>query len=401
MKRILPILLGVLAFSATPLLAQEPAKPMGKIQGHVINPVGTPQSSGTVSLTVGGGPNDEKATFPVNQQGEFGGDAPVGTYVLIFRQLDTPKDKQVDRIENVKIIAGQTTQQEVDMSRPEFIKTLPPEQQKQLEELKQKNSQALKSNSVIKQLNADLAKVQQDIKDADAAPAAAQQQLGATPDKAALAAKIAEIKQAKYSEVEQIMSKDTAAKQDASILYTRLGQAQVGLKKFPDAETALKKAIEVESASKKPNPEWLALAQTTLGEAYARQNKIPEAQAAYDDAAKTNPAQAAFYYKNEAIVFFQQNSTDAQVAAADKAIALAPSDPNYAIVYYIKGNGLVGKTSEDPTSHKLVAPPGCMESYQKYVELAPTGQFTAEVKGILQSFNQAVPGTYKAEKKKK
>jgi tetratricopeptide (TPR) repeat protein len=197
------------------------------------------------------------------------------------------------------------------------------------------------------------------------------------------------------------MNKDATMKPDASILWTRLGQAQVGLKKYADAEVSLKKAIEVESASKKPNPAWLALTNAALGESYARQGKVPEAQAAYDAAAKADPTQAATNYKNESIVFFQAQNPDAQVAAADKAIAVAPDDPKLSIVYYIKGNGLVGKTAEDPATHKLVPPPGCMEAYQKYVQLDPNGQFAGEVKQIMASFNQTVPGSYKAEKTKK
>ena len=403
MKRTLSLWIGVLALAASPVLAAAQAAPAapttGKIHGHVIGPEGNPRTNGTVSLSTG--PGDDKAMFQVDAQGAYAGEAPAGTYTVLYRDPATPKDKRVDQIDGVKIIAGQDTLQDLDMTRAEFIKTLTAEQQKQLEELKKKNSEALKSNQVVRQLNADLNKAQQELHEGDTASSAAAQQLGASASKADLAAKTAEIKQQSYSDVEQIMLKDTAAKPDASILWTRLGQAQLGLKKYDDAQVSLKKAIEVESASKKPNPQWLALSQAALGESYARQGKVAEAQAAYDDAAKSDPTQAAQNYKNESIVFFQAQNADAQVAAADKAIAIAPDDPKMAIVYYIKGNGLVGKTAEDPATHKLVPPPGCMEAYQKYVQLDPNGQFAAEVKQIMASFNQTIPGTYKAEKKKK
>jgi hypothetical protein len=48
----------------------------------------------------------------------------------------------------------------------------------------------------------------------------------------------------------------------------------------------------------------------------------------------------------------------------------------------------------------LVAPPGCLEAYQKYLELAPDGPYAADVKGILAGFSQTVDTTYKASKKK-
>ena len=69
----------------------------GKIHGHVINPTGAPQTSGTVNLSTDGG-RTTKFTFEVDAQGTYAGEAPAGTYTLIFRQKDTPPDKMVDSI---------------------------------------------------------------------------------------------------------------------------------------------------------------------------------------------------------------------------------------------------------------------------------------------------------------
>jgi hypothetical protein len=98
------------------------------------------------------------------------------------------------------------------------------------------------------------------------------------------------------------------------------------------------------------------------------------------------------------VIFFQTNQPDAQAAAADKAIA---ADPTMPIPYYLKGNALVQKTTMDDKTKKLVAPPGCLEAYQKYLDLAPTGPYATEVKGILAGFNQTIDTTYKAAKPKK
>jgi tetratricopeptide (TPR) repeat protein len=135
------------------------------------------------------------------------------------------------------------------------------------------------------------------------------------------------------------------------------------------------------------------LANSGLGEIYARTGKIPEANAAYDAAGKANPSQAGFYLKNEAVIFFQMNNGDAQVAAADEAIAADPTQP---ILYYLKGQGLIQKATLDPKSQKIVAPAGCLEAYQKYLQLAPDGPYAAEVKGILAGFDQKIDTTYKA-----
>jgi tetratricopeptide (TPR) repeat protein len=395
MKRILSLCFGLVALVAVPVMAQAPAAP-GKIHGHVINPTGAPQGNGNVTAILQGraasGPGltaqtKNEGVLEVNAQGEYTGDLPPGTYDLVYRQPETPQDKQVDKIENVKIVSGQTTEQDIDMSREAYVKALPPDQQKQLEEMRKHNSEALKANEVIKHLNADLKTVSDDIHDADGAKDPA-------------------TKTAKFTEAEQLMLKDTAAKADASILWARLCQAEVGLKKFDDAVTSCKKAIDLETNSKKPNPEVQGLAQSVLGEAYARAGKVEDANAAFDAAAKANPAGAASYLKNQAVIFFQQNNATAQIAAADKAIAADPNpnDPNLAILYYLKGQGLVGSATmgpdpKNPKQQIIILPPGCAEAYQKYLELAPNGPYAADAQGILQQAGQKVSSSYKAGKK--
>jgi tetratricopeptide (TPR) repeat protein len=175
----------------------------------------------------------------------------------------------------------------------------------------------------------------------------------------------------------------------------RLAQAQLGLKKYDEAEASFKKTLELDPASKKPNVGVQGTAEAGLGEIYARAGKVPEANAAYDAAAKVDPASAGLYLKNEAVIFSQLGNTDAQVAAADEAIKIAP---NQALAYYLKASGLVQKTAQDPKTKKLIAPPGCLEAYQKYLELDPNGQYAADVKGILVGFEQTIDNTYKAPK---
>jgi tetratricopeptide (TPR) repeat protein len=176
-----------------------------------------------------------------------------------------------------------------------------------------------------------------------------------------------------------------------------LGQAQLGLAqlvplddrpaKYAQAESTYKKVLDLEAASKKPSPQAQGAANQGLGEIYARTGKIPESQAAYDAAAKTNPAQAGLYFKNEAVIFYQVGNADAQVAAADEAIKANEAnkvDPAIsAIPYYLKGQGLVQNATIDPKTKLYVLPPGCAEAYQMYLKLAPTGPFANDAKGIL------------------
>jgi tetratricopeptide (TPR) repeat protein len=264
--------------------------------------------------------------------------------------------------------------------------------------MREHNTAAMKANAVIKSLNADLKAVVQDIHDADNAHTLATQQLGASASKADIDAKEAEIKTQKYTEVETLMTKDTQLRPTESVLWAYLGQGQMGLKKYDAAEASYKKAIEIETASKTPKPQVQGLAQEGLGAIYARNGKVAEATAAYEAAAKIDPTKAAFYLKNEAVIFSQVGNTDAQAAAADAAIAANPQDP---LPYYLKGQALVAKATVDPKTQRIVLPPGCGEAYQKYLELAPTGPYAADVKGILDQAGQKVDSSYKAPKASK
>jgi tetratricopeptide (TPR) repeat protein len=368
----------------------------GKIHGKVINPTGQPQGSGTVSLSTDGGVT-LKYTFPVSETGDFSGEAPAGTYMLVYRAPDTPAGKMVDQIRGVKVVAGQDTEQNDDMSRQEYIDKMSAEEKKQLEDLKKSNSEALKANQVINQLNADLKVVGQDKHDIDTASTAAAQALGASASKSDIASKTTEIKTAKYTDIESVMTKDTGVKPDEALLWANLGYGQAGLKKYDDAITSYKKAIDLETAAKKPRPGVIGLAQAGLGEVYARTGKVPEANAAYDAAAKADPTNAALHLRNEAVIFFQENNAQAQVAAADEAIKV---DPNQAILYYIKGQGLVQNATVDPKTQRIVLPPDCAAAYQKYLDLAPTGPYAEEVAGILQQAGEKITSSYKAPKSK-
>jgi tetratricopeptide (TPR) repeat protein len=406
MKRTISIWLGLLAVALLPALAQTPAAaPTGKLHGHVTNPTGAPQSGGTVALILttraASGPGlaaqtTNKEVLTVDANGDYKGDVAPGPYTLIYRTPGMEQDKEADKLENVKVSPGEDIAADFDMSRKEYIDLLPPETKKQLEEMRKHNSEALKANALIKNLNADLKTVVQDIKDGDSARAAAAQQLGASAARTDIDAKETEIKTAKYTEVETLMTKDTQVKPTESILWAYLGEGQMGLKKYDDAIASFKKAIEVDAASKSPKPAVQGMANEGLGAIYARTGKVPEAAAAYDAAAKIDPTKAAFYLKNEAVIFSQVGNSDAQSAAADEAIKV---DPNDALLYYLKGQALVSKATVDPKTQRIVLPPGCGEAYQKYLELAPTGPYAADVKGILDQAGQKVNSSYKAGKK--
>jgi tetratricopeptide (TPR) repeat protein len=338
------------------------AQATGSIHGHVQDPVGAPIAGAQVLVTTDG--KTAKYTFTADANGDYKGDgiAP-GSYVLDL----VSGGKPIDQMMNVKIDAGQDEAENFDLSRADYIAKMTPEQRKQMEEVKKHNADALKNNSVVKGLNADLQTARDDIKNKN------------------------------FADADALMTKDTAAKPDAAVLWLELGNAQVGEKKYADATTSLQKAISLETASPKPNPDVIAGSDNALGEALASQAKIPDAVAAYDAAAKANPPQAGMYYTNETIVLARSGQNgDAVAAAADKAIAADPTKP---IPYYLKGQSLIAKATVDPKTQKITAPPGCADAYQKYLELAPNGPYAADAQNILASMGEKVKTSYHAGKK--
>jgi tetratricopeptide (TPR) repeat protein len=134
------------------------------------------------------------------------------------------------------------------------------------------------------------------------------------------------------------------------------------------------------SASSNRPPQVAGPVYASLGEVYAHEGKVAEAQAAFNQAVALLPDQAAQYRGNETIVFFQTGQADAQLAAAKQAIALDPERPS---LYYFEGQALVGKATIDPKTQKLILAPECVDAFKKYLKLSPNGRLAAEVRGIL------------------
>jgi len=85
---------------------------------------------------------------------------------------------------------------------------------------------------------------------------------------------------------------------------------------------------------------------------------------------------------------------DDALAAFDKVIA---ADPNKAEAYYWKGVNLIGKATLQ--GDKMIAPPGTAEAFQKYLELAPTGQYADAAKQMLASIGAPVETGFGNKKK--
>ena len=369
-------LLLILALAAGTLRAQGTT---ATVHGSANDSLGILVTSGSVKLTMDKGKIDKNSnylySFEMDKDGNYKGEGITpGTYTLVLFR----KNLTADFSKPVTLAAGQDTIVNFDMSRQEYIDKLSDDDKRLLEEFRKRNAAVFAENAVIRNVNALTA---------DARTA-----MSATPPD--------------YGKAAADMTQATTARPNESIFWFMLGEANFGLKKFDDAIAAYKKSVETDTASTKPSPETEAATYNNMGHALANIGKISDAAAAYEAAAKLNPTHAARYYVNEAIIFYTASENDsanqaadlaAAAAAADKAIAV---DPNVASVYYIKGQALVMQVTADPKTGKMIAPPGCIESYQKYLQLAPNGAYASEVKGIIQGLGSTVPAPYKAKGKK-
>ncbi len=359
--------------------AQANAAP-GSVHGQITNPAGQPVKEGELKLTTDRSTNDDtkrkyEYTFPVGADGAFKADSiKPGDYVLFYQV----NGKTIDYKDHVIVKAGDNLTENVDMSREEYLKAMTPEQRKQIEEFKKKNADATNANKTVANLNTLLTKARD------------------------------EEKANNYEAAVADMTQATTQKGDEAILWLELGNAQLGqataekdaTKKsgeFDAAATSYQKAADVNTASKKPSPAYAGAAYNGLGQAYGKQSKPKEASDAYDKAAQAEPAKAGMYYFNEAVTAQNAGSSDAAAGAADKAIA---ADPTKADAYYIKGQALIGKSTVDNKSGKIIPPPGCVEAYSKYLDLAPTGKFAPDVKAIMAGFDEKVVSNYRAGRKK-
>ena len=374
----------------TGLRAQTPQAEPAKVHGHVQNPAGQAVAAGQVKFTKELTKKYEEETFTntveVDKEGNYtvSGVAP-GEYYVWFVQNDKPVDRQ-----QVTFKPAEDRTLDFDMTRPEFMASLTPEQKKQIEEFKAKNAAAVAGNKQVANLNATITAVRADIKSPtpnfDKDVADMKTATDARPNEGLL--------WAVQGEVYAAQAKKAAATDRANKTNPRQDDAVKTA--YDNAATSLNKAAELMAAAKPPNPESQATVYNQLGNVYGEAGKSTDASAAFEKAAQLDPKGAAQYYTNEAIIFDHNGGGDPETAAAEKAIA---ADPNKPLPYYLKGQSLLAKATVDAKG-QIVPPPGCVDAYQKYLQLAPDGAQASAVKDVLAQMGQKVETKYKASGKK-
>ena len=279
-------------------------------------------------------------------------------------QAGMDPDKNVMDVDLTPVAPGQQPaqaqaggQQQQQQQPPKLTE----EQKKQIEEINKKNAEIQKENAKIGNLNVMLKQA------------------------------IAEMQAKNYDGAVQTMEQaEQVDNGQHALVYGQLGKAQVADKKYPEGIESLNKAIEMSQSDPKVKPQ-LGSYYDGLGEAYAKTGKIPEALDAYNKEAEQDPTNAAQAYYNEGAVLTNTGKVDDANTAFTKAIQ---ADPNKADAYYQRAINSLQKATVDKQG-KMVAPPGTIDDFNKYLELAPTGPYAEGAKQMLETLGAKVTTGFK------
>ncbi|MGO9258282.1 MAG: tetratricopeptide repeat protein [Bryobacteraceae bacterium] len=185
-------------------------------------------------------------------------------------------------------------------------------------------------------------------------------------------------------------------------VWSQLAEAYVrlaGTKTGPDFDATLQKGLDAYQKSLELKPDDAA-SHNNYALALAKAKKYPEMQAELKKAADLDPTNGGKYYYNLGAVLVNTGQNEAAADAFKHAIELTA---NYADAYYQYGVMLISK-AQIAADGKVTAAPGTIEAFQKYLELAPSGQFAQQAKDMLTTLGTSVQTNYQnpdAKKKKK
>jgi Tfp pilus assembly protein PilF len=199
-------------------------------------------------------------------------------------------------------------------------------------------------------------------------------------------------KDGKYDDAVATMEQAAAQDQKHDVIYGSLADAYLLDKKYPEAETAFNKALELAP----PTSKSLGTYHSGLALALLRQNKTDDGMAECAKATQVDATQAGQCYFNAGAILTNQGKVNDANQAFDKAIA---ADPTRADAYYQKGVNLLGQaTLKDG---KMVPVPGTADALNKYLELAPDGKYAQAAKDLLASIGASVQTSYGTKKSTK
>jgi tetratricopeptide (TPR) repeat protein len=210
----------------------------------------------------------------------------------------------------------------------------------------------------------------------------------------------------KYADAVAAFEKAKAADPTQQAIYAQLGEAHLKLaegKTGAEYDSQIAGAMEAYSKAIELKPDDPG-SHNNYALALAKAKKFPEMQTELKKAADLDPQNAGKYYYNLGAILVNSGQAEAAGEAFKKAIELTPT---YADAYYQYGVTLVGQAKIDPATGKVTPVPGTVEAFQKYLELQPNGQWAAASKEMLTSLGGSIetkftdPNAPATKKKKK
>lgn len=252
----------------------------------------------------------------------------------------------------------------------------------------------------------------------------------------------------RFQDSETLMLQVTQANPKLVLPWVELGNAQLGLKKYSEAENSFKTALglgpdaghDAPQAPAAPTPdkapdlveEYIRSLPSPGGSSGGlpalgggsgsppppRAESSPRPSPGTTNNVKTSPPQVLGpVYANLGEVYAHEGKVPEAQAAFDQAVAALPAeaaqyrgnetivffqtgqgdaelaaakqtlalDPDRSSMYYFEGQALLAKATIDPKTQKLTLSADCIEAFKKFLKISPNGRLTAEVRGILAS----------------
>ena len=372
MKRLWVMVMLVVTLCVPPVFAQA----TGTVKGVCKDMEGKPIAG--ANLEWYNTENGRKYNLKTNDKGEY---FSLGIEPGKYKVTLTQNGKQLDQVSNFPVGVEEATL-DFDLKKSQTQaaqqKGISPEQLKQMQEQQAKNA---KEANTVKSLNEKLLAANQAMQTGD------------------------------FESAVNTLNEATQTDPTRDLLWARLGDAYLSsapkqtdtserTKRYGEAVNDYQKAIDLkkktmETAPKPEDAKNLAAYYNNLGQAEAKTGQLEESVKAYEQAAQLNPPGAAQYYYNQGAVLTNNGKVEEANAAFDKAIA---ADPTKADAYYQKGVNLINKATTDPKTGKVTPAPGTTEALNKYLELAPTGQFAEGAKGMLQYIGSTIETSFGKKK---
>jgi tetratricopeptide (TPR) repeat protein len=182
-----------------------------------------------------------------------------------------------------------------------------------------------------------------------------------------------------------------------ALIWSNIGRVNDLEGKYDDAAGAYQKAIDL-----KPSPDYYSQMSTSLINAGVAQKdpavltqKVTDASAACDKAVAADTATpqvtAQRCWKNMGIVLSNKGDLKQSIDPLQKATVAAPKD---AQAWFLLGSSYTGTIESVTQGDKEVfnVPPGTLDSFQKCVDVDPTGPYAQQCKDMIDSVNQMSGG---------